>query len=572
MLLGSQMLKFNKGKPPEYWGLTFTAEEPNVVVNMAKAGSPPSVTLEYSTNGKKWLAFDPDGATPVTLKKAGSKVFFRAGSGGNTAFASSDANYRKFTFSKRCSASGSIMSILDADDDGLSSISSPYAFCRLFMSETKLVSPPVLPATSIAGHCYTSMFEGCSSLASQPELPATSLESYCYSRMFYNCSSLSSSAAIRATSTADYCCYMMFYGCSMLASPPSIQATSLAEYCYRAMFYGCSRLASAPALPAETLATGCYYQMFNGCTSLISAPALPAASMASMCYAYMLSECTRISTAPLLPSTLLAGGCYQSMFSGCTGLAAAPQLPATELADQCYMGMFSGCTKLTSGPQLPATTMKYRCYRGMFDGCTRLTNPPALPSMNLYEQCYAEMFRGCSSLVNAPQLPATTMTYECYWRMFQNCTSLVVALDLPCEYIINSGASNSYSDMFRGCSRLSSIKISARALSGNFNRWVEGVASSGTFKCQKICGTNATISRGVGACPTGWTVENFTQTEPLTFTSGESSVSISMPKNGSPSVTVRLKSSVDNGETWQDFTPGTTTITLANAGAYCLML
>lgn len=36
-----------------YRGLTFAAEKPNVVVNMAKSGSPPSVTLEKSTDGKK---------------------------------------------------------------------------------------------------------------------------------------------------------------------------------------------------------------------------------------------------------------------------------------------------------------------------------------------------------------------------------------------------------------------------------------------------------------------------------------------------------------------------------------
>jgi hypothetical protein len=84
-----------------YWGLCFTAEEPNVVVNMSKVGTPPAVTIETSRDGVNWIPFDADGGTtPIELEEVGEVVYFKAGSGGNTRFASSQStNYRSFTFS-----------------------------------------------------------------------------------------------------------------------------------------------------------------------------------------------------------------------------------------------------------------------------------------------------------------------------------------------------------------------------------------------------------------------------------------------------------------------------------------
>ena len=96
-----------------YWGLCFTAEEPGATVSMTKTGTPPEVSLLYSTDANTWNTFTP-GTTTVTLANAGDKVWLKAGPGGNTAFATNDFNYTRFVTSK-ANASGNIMSLLDGE-------------------------------------------------------------------------------------------------------------------------------------------------------------------------------------------------------------------------------------------------------------------------------------------------------------------------------------------------------------------------------------------------------------------------------------------------------------------------
>lgn len=177
-------------RPRSYWGLCFTAEEPGVVVNMSKSGSPPAVTLETSRDGVVWEPFDADnGTTPVTLAKAGDYVYFRAGPGGNVAMSSSYSDYRRFTLSARCAARGNIMSLFSATDSNIG-FSAPYAALRLFYGCTSLTTAPKLPATTLTSGCYIAMFQGCTSLATAPALPATSPLVSSYNSMFRQCASL----------------------------------------------------------------------------------------------------------------------------------------------------------------------------------------------------------------------------------------------------------------------------------------------------------------------------------------------------------------------------------------------
>lgn len=176
-----------------YWGLCFTAEEPNCVVNMSKKGTPPAVTLETSPDGMTWTSFDADGGTtPITLAAVGDKVYFRAGSAGNIQFATSGSNRYNFTITGKTAASGSIMSLLDATNEGMDSLADcgAFTFSALFIDCSSLTSAPSLPATVIRSGCYYGMFMRCSSLTSALSLPATVLPANCYQRMFQNCSSL----------------------------------------------------------------------------------------------------------------------------------------------------------------------------------------------------------------------------------------------------------------------------------------------------------------------------------------------------------------------------------------------
>ena len=181
------------GPTPAYWGLCFTAEEPNCVVNMSKSGTPPAVTLETSLDGVTWTSFDADGGTtPITLAAVGDKVYFRAGSGGNSRLSLSGSSFRYFTLTGNTAASGSIMSLLDATNEGMDSLADcgSNTFCAMFFNCSSLTSAPSLPATVLKTGCYYGMFFGCSSLTSAPSLPATVLVSNAYVRMFYRCSLL----------------------------------------------------------------------------------------------------------------------------------------------------------------------------------------------------------------------------------------------------------------------------------------------------------------------------------------------------------------------------------------------
>ena len=290
--LGNMKLWPEEQPTAGYWGLCFTAEEHGATVSMIKTGTPPSVSLLYSTDSSTWNTFTV-GETTVTLANAGDKVWLKAGPGGNTRFASNTSNYTKFVTSK-ANASGSIMSLLDGEQQQ-TSLSEAYCFNYLFSgSSTK--TAPELPATTLTSNCYRNMFQGCTSLTSAPALPATTLFGGCYNSMFSNCTSLTQAPALPAQILADSCYQYMFQNCSSLATAPALPATTLANYCYSNMFKGCTSLTQAPALPAQILANNCYNSMFNNCTSLTQAPALPAEILDDSCYAFMFRGCNKLAS------------------------------------------------------------------------------------------------------------------------------------------------------------------------------------------------------------------------------------------------------------------------------------
>ena len=64
--------------------------------------------------------------------------------------------------------------------------------------------------------------------------------------------------------------------------------------------------------------------------------------------------------------------------------------------------------------------------------------------------CYTDMFNGCTALSSAPELPATTLANSCYSRMFILCTSLTTAPSLPATTL----KEYCYYSMFYGCTSL----------------------------------------------------------------------------------------------------------------------
>ena len=116
----------------------------------------------------------------------------------------------------------------------------------------------------------------------------------------------------------------------------------------------------------------------------------------------------------------------------------------------------------------------------MFLGCSSLTTAPSiLPATTLDVSSYAHMFEGCSSLTTAPELSATTLATRCYQYMFLNCSKLNYIKANFIDYINNDN---------------------------QFNSWVQGVSSTGTFVMNPNATYNPNNIRGYNGIPSRWTV------------------------------------------------------------------
>lgn len=181
-------------------------------VAITKVGSEPTITMQYSYDGKTWESWDLS-ALPFG---GDTKVYVRGVN--NASYATYKTN-NTFTFSTDAYVyvSGIAEALLNGENE-VQQYSNAYIFRRLFYGQTALREADGLrfEAMSVSGYCYYSMFQDCTNLLSAPELHATTLKNYSYREMFKNCTSL----------------------------------------------------VNAPELPAETLTTSCYFLMFSDCTSL----------------------------------------------------------------------------------------------------------------------------------------------------------------------------------------------------------------------------------------------------------------------------------------------------------------
>lgn len=176
--------------------LTFTAEQANSTLNIAKTNhpgpKPNSLNLEYKLNDEDWMTYTQ--GNTITLINIGDTVQLRATVDGNTTINDENAElieqYNYFLMTGRLAASGNIQSLLDQT---MKKNNAPYyCYANMFMGCSSLTKAPLLPATILEDCCYQYMFYGCKSLTQAPELPATTLNGGCYFGMFYDCTNISS--------------------------------------------------------------------------------------------------------------------------------------------------------------------------------------------------------------------------------------------------------------------------------------------------------------------------------------------------------------------------------------------
>ena len=249
----------------------------------------------------------------------------------------------------------------------------------------------------------------------------------------------------------DRICYGLFNGCAALIIPPELTPTSVGKRGYYEMFRNCSNLIVAPEMyHISSLDNISLSNMFMGTTKLYTPPKL-------------LKKSVSVTFAP-----------YSHMFDG-SGIRVAPDLPHTNLVKSMYASMFSNCNNLTTAPELPATVLAEQCYDNMFNSCSNLIIAPSkLPAQVMQQYCYREMFFKCTSLETAPEICAT-----------------------------NVSANNCLRGMFEYDTSLNYIKLSytGNFITSSFEKWVEGVSSTGVFVYD---GSDST--RGASAIPVGWEV------------------------------------------------------------------
>ena len=120
----------------------------------------------------------------------------------------------------------------------------------------------------------------------------------------------------------------------------------------------------------------------------------------------------------------------------------------------------------------------------MFYGCSELESMPVLLSgkygTNNFK--YSNMFRNCTKLKNVNPLPDVKPYMSMYSQMFYNCTSLT---DAPEIMLSSANSRNCMSNMFNGCTNLSSVTVHFKTWPtiSNLNNWLSGVAPTGIFRC-----------------------------------------------------------------------------------------
>ena len=158
------------GNPPEHiknWiiahskpqcdALCFTAKADQSMLRLSKVGSPDSINLQTSSDGKSWTPYNVGDV--ITVPKMGGKVYFKA-VGSNRRLAISPSDYHKFVTNSEFEASGNVNSLLEEKEEVARTMSlenREFCYAYLFSGST-LTTAPELPATTLAYGCYAMMF------------------------------------------------------------------------------------------------------------------------------------------------------------------------------------------------------------------------------------------------------------------------------------------------------------------------------------------------------------------------------------------------------------------------------
>ena len=541
----------DKPKPEgKYMTMTVLDGTEGTVISPKITGSLPNLNLQYRINSNgDWTNFIVGKTADIHLV-AGDWIQFKGVN--ESGISTSTSNYLNFAISGNpVSLSGNIMSLIDGVGDALE-IPCNYCFYKIFStSNVKTVSSDFLPAKTIAGSCYSSMFHQCSSLVQSPKLPATKLYWECYKYMFNGCTSLTQAPELPATTLAIYCYGYMFKGCTSLTKAPELPATTLTTQCYEYMFMGCSNLSYVKCL-AKNPNVGSLDNWLSGVASkgtfvkpssvsyetgksgipygwtVVEEKPKPegkymtitvddnagettitpsvTGSLPNLNLQYRINsngDWTNFIVGKTADIHLVAGDWIQFKGVNESGISTSTSNYLNFAISGNPVSLSGNVMSLIDGVGDALVIPNDYCFYSLFSSSkVKTVSSDFLPATTLTYGCYQDMFDSCSILIQAPELPATKLEQYCYKEMFRYCTSLTTAPALPATTL----EKYCYQYMFNGCSSLNYVKCTARNITatGALENWLNSVAQTGTF----VKRSGISYPSGASGIPSRWTIQN----------------------------------------------------------------
>lgn len=230
--------------------------------------------IYYSLNGEPWNKVNnvdnTQGLIITVSCSSGDRVYWK---GNGTRLSSAGNKDAKFYGTAQHELEGNAMSLLYGDNfEDKVAFEDAAVFRNLFIGNTTLVSCEnlKLPATTLVGDCYRTMFKDCTNLITPlKKLPASVIPTGAYYAMFQN-SGITTVPEMTPTRCKSESMGYMFHSSKVVdASSIIIPAISSSdEKACASMFYQAKSLKKAPILTSTTAATRCYVSMFYQCTAL----------------------------------------------------------------------------------------------------------------------------------------------------------------------------------------------------------------------------------------------------------------------------------------------------------------
>jgi len=231
-------------------------------------------------------------------------------------------------------------------------------------------------------------------------------------------------------------CISMFHGMTALESIAMLSQVGLSKAGVSSMFRGCSSLESVDLSRLDVSQSTSFGNMFNGCSALTSLDLSTMNTSSATTFTYMFAGCSSLTSLDVSGFDTQKATVFSDMFDGCTSLASIDFGTSffKNKAIRTLDGMFYNCSSLGSVNLTKSESASFET---------------SSPYSTMAVICY-----GCSSLTSFTIPLAGRVTS--FAQAFLNCPNLeIIDMDAVSDY-----GDPSYNQMFRGCRKLNTLKVS----------------------------------------------------------------------------------------------------------------